>query len=181
MAFKSNILRVRSCGDKTWELEEEVVYQGKDELFTIPVGFKTDFASVPGAVQWLIPSYGQYTLAAIVHDQFCDNLNAYHNNPCYGEHFQAPTPNARDTDAIFRRIMRELGVPPLRRWLIWTGVRWGALANPARRKGWHKDAPRVLGFSILSAPVVVPATLLAGIGLFIDKIAGKVVGFFGGK
>jgi hypothetical protein len=192
--FKSNVLRVRSCGDRLWELEEEIVYQGKDELFTIPVGFKTDFASVPAAVQWLIPSYGKYTLAAIVHDQFCDQLNYYYSQvrthilsieqglvPNDESAPVAPSPTARETDAIFRRIMRELGVPPLRRRLIWTGVRWGALKNPARREGWWRDAPAVLGFSLLSAPVVVPATIFAGVGLFIDKAAEKIVGFFGGK
>jgi len=177
--FKSNVIRVRSCGDRLWELEEPVVYEGKDEVFTIPEGFKTDFASVPAAVQWLIPSYGRYTLAAVVHDYFCTALN--HAWLTTGNHSDTGTPNGRDTDAIFRRIMRELGVPPLRRRLIWTGVRWGAAVNPARCENWFKDLPMVLFFSILAAPVVVPATILAGVGLFIDKIAENTVKLFGGK
>ena len=66
----------------------------------------------------------------------------------------------RDADGIFRRSMRELGVPVVRRWMMWTGVRWGALANPRGRRGWVLSAPAVLAVSVLAAPVVVPPGLV---------------------
>jgi hypothetical protein len=71
--------------------------------------------------------------------------------------------SSRDADGLFRRVLRELGVPPVRRWLMWTGVRWGALVSPLRRPGWWPDAPRVVALSVLAAPLVVPpAAVIAG-------------------
>jgi len=177
MPFKTNEIKVCSYDDRNWILEEDILYKGKSETFVVPKGFKTDFASVPAAVQWLIPSTGRYSQAAIVHDFFCDSLNRAHRRLTDRE---VPV-TARDADAIFRRMMRELEVPPLRRYIIWTGVRWGALANPARRKDWWRDAPAVIGWSILSAPVVLPASILAVVGITIDRAAEAVVRFFGGR
>lgn len=57
--------------------------------------------------------------------------------------------SSRDADGLFRRIARESGAGLLLRWLLWTGVRWGALANPARRADWGRDAPAVTAISLL--------------------------------
>jgi hypothetical protein len=198
--FKNNSPLLSVHGEREFRVEEEIVYTGKWGTFTVPVGFITDFASVPTVVQWLIPSYGKYTLAAIIHDYFCVQLAEAHkaqkrweefdiysigNDPCEfrvaDNTYASPPPaepNSRDTDAIFRRIMRELDVPFLRRWVMWTGVRWGAVANPARRKGVSRDLWRMVLWSILSAPVVVPATLAVGLGLLIDRIFEAVIGRF---
>ena len=56
---------------KRWELMEPLSYRGKHEEWTVPPRFLTDFASVPRVVTWLIPRYGRYTKAAIVHDYLC--------------------------------------------------------------------------------------------------------------
>lgn len=170
MPFRANSVSLETHGDREFRLIEPVIYVGKSQTFTVPAGFVTDFASVPAAVSWLIPSYGKYTLAAIVHDYLCVAL---------GDDFKRGIPSfvsSRDTDAIFRRIMRELGVPFLRRWIMWTGVRWGAMINPARRKGISKDLLPVLLWSILAAPLVVPASLIVGIGLLIDKVFEALFG-----
>ncbi|WP_324278231.1 hypothetical protein [Blastococcus brunescens] len=50
--------------------------------------------------------------------------------------------------------MREAGVPVLRRWLMWAGVRWGALTSERRRSGWLMSAPGVLAITLLAAPLV---------------------------
>jgi hypothetical protein len=65
--------------------------------------------------------------------------------------------SSRDADGIFRRVLREQGVPFVKRWLMWTGVRWGALFNPPRRAGWLRDLPLVLIWTLLALPVVLPA------------------------
>jgi len=143
-----------------------LVYRGRDQTFTVPGGFVTDFASVPRFLTWLVPTMGTYTRAAIVHDWLCTQLETLHR--LHGNPNAAPA-SARDTDGVFRRIMREEGVPLARRWLIWCGVRWGAVANPARRAGWWRDAPAVLGISLLAAPVVVPAGLLVILALLVDQ------------
>lgn len=39
----------------------------------VPRGFETDFASIPRALRWLIPTVGRYNLAALIHDYLYDN------------------------------------------------------------------------------------------------------------
>ena len=70
--------------------------------------------------------------------------------------------SSRDVDGLFRRVVREEQAldkfrGPLHRtrdlvvrWLLWTGVRLGALANPNRRPGWWRDAPAVAAISALT-------------------------------
>lgn len=174
-------------------LWEEVTYTGSQgDSWTIPEGFTTDFASIPAAVSWAIPKLGAYTLAAIVHDLLCTGLNDWERairtlpraTRKYVRDWHAirteggpdgivfrPTASAVDTDAIFRKIARSYGVDPVTAALLWTGVRWGALANPARRAGWLKTAPAVLGYSLLFAPVLVPATVLALVGRGVLRVA----------
>ena len=142
--FVTPDLLVRSSGDHRWKLLAPVVYEGRDQAITVPVGFETDFASVPQAVQWLIPVSGRYTRAAIVHDWLCK------------EGLRSNLMSSHDVDGVFRRIMRESGVPLVRWWLMWTGVRWGALFNPLRRRGWWHDAAMVLMISVLALPLLLP-------------------------
>lgn len=159
MPFRAGEVVVRRRGDETWELVEHLVYEGRHDQFVVPAGFVTDFATVPRVVVWLIPRFGRYTPAAILHDWLIDVA------------IPAGLVTSRDTDGLFRRVMRELGVPALRRWLMWVGVRWGALANPARRAGWWRDAPAVLALSVLVAPIVAPAAVAILAGLLVYGLA----------
>lgn len=148
----------------TATLVEPLRYIGATDDFTVPAGFVTDFASVPQVVTWLVPKMGAYTRAAVLHDWLCSDLE-----DTAASTGAMPLASARDTDGIFRRVMRENGVNLVRRWLMWTAVRWGALATPARRAGWWRDAPAVLAITVLAAPVVVPAAVLVGLALLIDR------------
>jgi hypothetical protein len=144
-------LVVRRASDQLWEVLEPIVYHGRQDTFVVPAGFLTDFASVPRVVVWLIPRFGRYTPAAVLHDWLVTTG------------LTTGVVSSRDADGLFRRVLRELGVPPVRRWLMWCGVRWGALASPLRRPGWWPDAPRVVALSVLAAPLVVPpAAVIAG-------------------
>jgi hypothetical protein len=142
--FTSDELSVRSVDDTHWELLAPLVYQGRDEVFTVPAGFVTNFATVPQAVQWLIPVTGRYTRATVLHDWLC------------GEPLRSGQLSSHDIDGLFRRVMREEGVPLVRRWLMWAGVRWGALFTPLRSRGWGRDAAGVLVISVLALPLVAP-------------------------
>jgi hypothetical protein len=148
MPFETDSVTVRRRDDSHWTVVEPLVYRGKTDTFVVPAGFPTDFASVPRVAVWLIPRFGRYTLAAIMHDWLVT------------EGLRTGVVTSRDADGIFRRVMRELGVPVVRRWLMWAGVRWGALTDPARRPGWAISAPGVLAISVLAAPVVVPPGVL---------------------
>lgn len=168
MPFKTASARLATAGDTSFVLLNDLCYEGKDESWTIPSGFETDFATVPRIIQWLIPTYGKYTLAAILHDYFCVELSRAYKQQ------REPFITSSDTDGTFRRVMRELGVPFAQRWLIWTGVRWGALANKARRKGIARDLLKVSLVSILAAPIVIPASLFVAAGLFLAGIVNLV-------
>jgi hypothetical protein len=146
--FDSPDLTVRRASDQLWDVVEPLVYHGNRDTFVVPAGFRTDFASVPRVVVWLIPRFGRYTMAAVLHDWLVTTG------------LSSGVVSSRDADGLFRRVLHEEGVPPVRRWLMWTGVRWGALVNARRRPGWWRDAPRVLAFSVLAAPLVVPPALV---------------------
>ncbi len=49
---------------------EPLVYQSQllGGVVRVPVGFVTDFASIPWIVQWRIPKLGPWNRAAVVHD-----------------------------------------------------------------------------------------------------------------
>jgi hypothetical protein len=63
--------------------------------------------------------------------------------------------------------MRELGVPFLRRWIMWAAVRLGALTDSAGRENWWKEAWRVALIAGLALPVVGPAAALIVITLLV--------------
>jgi hypothetical protein len=155
--FTSDELSVRAVDDDTWELLVALVYSGRDEQFVVPPGFRTDFASVPRAVQWLVPTTGRYTRASVLHDWLC------------GEPLASGLLSSHDVDGILRRVLREEGVPLVRRRLMWAGVRWGALFDPLRRPGWLRDAPAVIAISLLALPLVAP-TLPVLLALGLDRL-----------
>ena len=156
------VLRTPS-GEEGWALAEPLTYLGRRDRFVVPAGFGTDLATVPRPVLWLVPESGRYTLAAVLHDWLCT----------VGIATGAVT--SRDADGIFRRAMREADVPVLLRWLMWTGVRWGALADPQRRRGWVLSAPGVLAISLLAAPLVLPPSLLVLPGLAVYAALERLV------
>jgi hypothetical protein len=135
---------VEQLDDTNWITRDELVYEGNDQTFVVPSGTGTDFASVPRVFVWLLPRYGRYTKAAILHDHLWRDLASK------GEISWV------DADALFRRAMRDLGVPFLRRWLMWAAVRWAALLKPKGTDGWSKEAWRVGLLTLVAAPIVLP-------------------------
>lgn len=172
---------VVELGTRLWSLQSDLVWEGSDaDLLVVKAGEKTDFASVPRPLQWALPSADPSVVrASVVHDFLCRSLNEYfaarqeiwHGNPDVTWEGTAdlvfkPAFSAVDTDAIFRKIMRDEGSG----WLVsqfgWIGVRWGALGNPARCVGWLSTAPAVLGLSALflaAALALLTLAVLAGV------------------
>ena len=164
MPFEAGSLTVRRVDANTWSVVDPLVYRGRDERFVVPAGFRTDFATVPRLVVWLVPRFGAYTLAAILHDWLCS------------DGIRSGAVTSREADGIFRRVMRESGVPVLRRWLMWAGVRWGALTSELRRPGWLFSAPGVIAISLLAAPLVVPPAVVIAPGLLLFALAERLIG-----
>ena len=146
---------VRQVGDRDWEITEPLTYRGKEEEFVVPAGMRTDFASVPRAFVWFLPRYGRYTKAAILHDYLWRHRVADGTGRV----------SRRDADGLFRRVMRELDVPFLRRWIMWAAVRWAALTKRDGREQWLLDAPRVLLVTLVALPFVLPPAILVLLGL----------------
>ena len=163
MPFEPGSLTVRRVDANTWSLVDDLVYRGNRQRFVVPAGFRTDFATVPRVVTWLVPRFGAYTLAAILHDWLSS------------EGIVSGVVSSREADGIFRRVMRESGVPVLRRWMMWAGVRWGALTNERRRAGWLASAPGVVAISVLASPLVVPPAVVIVPGLLVYALAEGLV------
>jgi hypothetical protein len=132
--------KVEELHHGNWRLTADLVYQGKYDSFTIPKGFETDFASVPRLFRWLVPTSGEYTKAAVVHDFL------WRTNPA----------DKRVADNIFRRMLRELEVPVLRRYVMWGTVRIGSLLRGARLR----EILVIVLLALLVLPVALPATVI---------------------
>lgn len=116
MPFQGDVV-VKADTGKHWILVRDLTYVGKHETFVVPAGLTTDFASVPRPFVWLLPPYGAYTKAAVLHDYLCRPEAAI---------------SRADADGLFRRAMRELDVPVVRRWMMWAAVRLGSLLSGAK-------------------------------------------------
>ena len=147
------VVREDNDDPKFWILESELVYEG-DRIRSSSTRSSRPTSSVPRLFVWFLPRYGRYTRAAILHDHLWDDAKA-------GRIVW------RDADGIFRRAMRELGVPLLRRWIMWTAVRWGALADVREGSlaGWWRDLPQVLLCTLIALPIVAPPAVLILIAL----------------
>ncbi len=106
MPFTSHFV-AKQVTARLWRVHEPLQYEGAREDFTVPVGFTTDFASVPRLLWAIIPPTGKYTKAAVMHDWF------------YREKFLS----RKDADGLFRRMMKESGVPWWRRQAMYRAVR----------------------------------------------------------
>ena len=93
---------------------------GSGEIVRVPVGFETDFASVPWGFWNLEPPLGHAGKAAVVHDYL------YATKGLGGRYSRGRC------DAIFREAMKVLGVPMWKRTLLWAAVRVGG------GRGWGR-------------------------------------------
>ncbi|MRH88065.1 DUF1353 domain-containing protein [Nocardia sp. SYP-A9097] len=125
----------------SWRMRVPLTYRAATHVFTVPVGFVTDFASVPRPLIWLIPRYGTYTRAAILHDYLCE---------------YEPVGRS-DADGIFRRVLRECGVSRPQRWMMWAAVRFGGRMAGAGGREW-------LQFLLIA----LPAVLILAVPFLID-------------
>jgi len=145
MPFADPRVSVTQTDGYNWRLDRQVWFSDHGAVFIVPKGYVTDFATVPQFIWWLIPTYGNYTAATVLHDWLI--TYALPNRRV----------SSRRVDRVFREAMQSLGVSAPRRWLMWAGVRWGALGNKRRRAGSLGTFPGVLLLSLLALPFVLPA------------------------
>lgn len=146
MPFRNPHVSVTQTDEHLWELDRPLEYSwARGWGYVVDAGYVTDFASVPRFIWWLVPTYGNYTAATVLHDALITVA------------LPAGRTSSRSVDRIFREAMAELGVSFPRRWLMWAGVRWGALFNRKRRAGSLATLPGVLLVSLLALPFILPA------------------------
>ena len=77
------------------------------DIISVPVGFVTDFASVPFFAWSIIPPWGKWGKATVIHDYLC----------------QTKSRSRKETDNIFREAMQVLGVARWRIFIMYWSVR----------------------------------------------------------
>ena len=130
-----------------WQIAADLLYHAKHQNFLVHTGFVTNFASVPRPFTWLVPTSSLYTRAADLHDYLCRQANFPRN----------------DADGIFRRAMGELGVPTLRRYVIWAAVRIAARLRGAKLSD-------IIGIVLLALLVLPIATLVGALILAVLSV-----------
>jgi hypothetical protein len=160
-------LAIQAASATTWRLLAPLVWTGtKGDAFTVPLGFVTDFATVPRFLVWKMLPYGPYTRAAVLHDWLIEHrINAASDRV-----------TSRDVDGIFRRVMEDLGTPWMTRWQMWAAVRLAACFNSRRAYGraFGRDAAKVFGILIITAPVILPGAVGVLISLALARpFAGR--------
>lgn len=104
---------------KAWQLNSPLVYEvdalGSGKVITVPAGFLTDGASVPRVLWAILPAWGRYSRAAVVHDHLCELIKRGRPHPL--------SPTFAEAARIFRQAMKVCGVGTLTRWAMWAAVR----------------------------------------------------------
>lgn len=111
-------------GRATWEvLEPPLVYEvgelGSGQLIVVPAGFATDLASIPWPARGLLPPDGPWAKAAVVHDYLYRTQGWVDVDGAFQWLY-----DREDADKVFREAMEVVGVPPLKRDIIYRAVRW---------------------------------------------------------
>lgn len=133
-------------GEDYWRVAKsfryDIGFEGSQRWVTVPAGYLTDGASVPRIAWSIIPPWGSYGQAAVVHDLLCEYLTVVENG--------LPVPITRaEADAIFLEAMTVLKVPEETRELMSNAVDLYRKAlritkpstSPTKRKleaDWHE-------------------------------------------
>jgi hypothetical protein len=104
-------------GDR-WEVREEWQYATHRDTYVVPAGFVTDLASAPRILWAIVPPFGAYMGAAVLHDFL----------------YSSKIVSRKDADRIFFAAMIVDGERVWRAWAMYKAVRlFGWLAW--RKKG----------------------------------------------
>lgn len=113
--FKTDLVLKSKLGHSSYTVYKDMVYSINGKELTVNKGFKTDLASVPWFVQWLVPRSGKHDEASVLHDAIYVSLRGLERGKLYK--------NLKKADLIFYFAMKELGVNLIRRVSAYIGVR----------------------------------------------------------
>jgi len=127
MSQFTTLLKTNKIGKNLWVLLEPFEYHvgtyPSNEIISVPIGFKTDFASIPKIFWSILPPVGKYGKAAVIHD-WCYWANCY---------------NKKQSDKIFLEGMKVLKVNKWKQIIIYNAVRmFGYFAWKEHRNNKHE-------------------------------------------
>lgn len=132
MSSFTNALVVSPLSDgRTWVILRRLGYdvgtEGSGDRVEVERLFMTDFASIPRLFWTILPRWGKYGNAAVIHDWL----------------YWTQERTRLESDRIMLEAMGVLGVPPWQRWFIFHAVRafgWSAWKRNQwdRRAGFHR-------------------------------------------
>ena len=124
--------------DKNFDVVEPLVYTPPADVPGAPSTpltierrwLRSDLASIPGVLGWFARRHGRHTPAALVHDLLIVEKRPRVGTPDepvaddrYPAGFPADWKVAPEVaDLLFRRMLLDSGVPPVRAYLMWAGV-----------------------------------------------------------
>ena len=109
MPFLNDLLIRSIRGSELFALTAPLSYQHAGIVYTVPVGFKTDFASIPPAIRGFIDTdEGDLRDAAVIHDWL----------------YSTGELTRKAADSILRAAMRELGAGIIKSSVVYYAVRW---------------------------------------------------------
>jgi hypothetical protein len=132
-------LRVEQTSDTAndgrgeWKLTAPLLYKSDltGDVYIVPVGFSTDFASVPRVPIAFLLCGDTASRPATLHDYLYTAVNGKH-----------PVPDRATADALLREAATAEGVPAWRVWMLWAGVRVGGASHWSKRAALIEAWPR---------------------------------------
>lgn len=118
-------------GTDFWIVKKEFVYKTDDGYVNIPKGYLTDGASVPRIFWNIIPPWGDYGQACVLHDYLCEYPYIYKDN-------EKITLTRHQVNKILYNSMRELGVSVIKSNTIYYAVEAYRLVWKDFAKSNHK-------------------------------------------
>ncbi|PAF44172.1 DUF1353 domain-containing protein [Helicobacter sp. 11S02629-2] len=98
---------------KSYKVLEPFYYYREDDnskTIDVPVGFITDFASTPRILWSVLPPFGRYAKASVIHDFLC-------------ERFHKGLNTRKEADYIFLEALKASKVAPSKIYTLFLGVR----------------------------------------------------------
>ncbi len=125
--FNAPIVITPLSDGKTWKLLSDLRYEvggpDSDNVIKVPIGFYTDFASIPHIFRRFLPRWGKYGYASIIHDFL------------YWERKK----KRREADKIFLEAMTDSNVPAAKKYPIYWAVYafgWWAWLRNRQQNAW---------------------------------------------
>lgn len=117
-----------------WQMFTYVIGMlGSGIAVNVPVGYRTDLASTPWWIRWMLPPNGKYGKAAVIHDYIC----SYRTVSVNGTNVYV---TRKTGDLIFLEAMGVLNVPAWQKYPMYAAVRAYAIAKGIDREDEKKAA-----------------------------------------